>query len=728
MTRFIAIIGALLWFFAAVPCAAQENKKNISILYTGDTHGHLQSFYHESSKPVGGIAKRAIYFAEKRRHKSMIWLTLDSGDALSGTALSDVFQGYLDIQAMNKLKYDAMALGVHDFDYGVGILRQRMGEAEFPILSANLFDTSSGQTLAQPYVVLEREGIRIAILGLTTGNLANLVASENLAGISVNDPVQTAKLLMPQISAEADIIIALTHLGINDDIRLASQVPEIDIIVGGMSHSLLEVPLRVGQTLIVHDSYYGKNVGLLKTTFAKQPGGRFQRAYHSNLIEPMAGKWVENSNYLEWLESFKENLASRMGTLVGRSSMRMSSNRSQSSETELGNFACDVLRSQTGADIALLPAQFFRSVLPQGDITLGDLYRTMPYDHYCVVLSVTGGELQEILNDAAGQIGLAGFPQVSGVSFGIFNGRAHSVMVGDSVLDPFATYSLATTHHLAEAALGYAHMGTIKNTHQTGRFARDLIKEHLMAGDIASARLERRVEFLAQEPVIASAPPPSQTPGGVPAAPGQQPTFTSSPPTGSQASTGSLDERYDRNGQPVNPPGTEVMITDEEITDPGSDLEPNTTPTPTTPDVTTPPYTPPLPSQPGPPPLTEETVVEGGLEYTYSIYTDTEGYLFKLVVHNPTQGPIGLTYPTGERFDFEVYDGSNLVWNFHHNWFFVQNTQTDSLSPGDERSFEGVWNGMALDDTPLGGRTLRFEATHKLVANPARVSFSAALP
>src|SRR5688500_3856888 len=100
--------GAVLAVLLTVGAGQAAAAHNVSILYTNDTHGHLQSFIADGPKPVGGVSKRSIFFAEKRRHPNMTWLTLDAGDSLSGTPLSDIFQGFLDVEAMNRLKYDAM--------------------------------------------------------------------------------------------------------------------------------------------------------------------------------------------------------------------------------------------------------------------------------------------------------------------------------------------------------------------------------------------------------------------------------------------------------------------------------------------------------------------------------------------------------------------------------------------------------------------------------------------
>lgn len=734
-TIFLAA-GILAASLIAFPRAASATA-NVSILYTGDTHGHLQSFYYDSEKLVGGVAKRAIFFQDKRRHKKMIWLTLDGGDAISGTPLSDVFQGYLDIEAMNRLGYDGMALGVHEFDYGQAVLKQRMTEAKFPILSANVVYTGSGETFAKPYVIVEREGIKIAIFGLTTGELSRRVAPENFSGLSVEDPIETARALVPKLHTMAEIVVCVSHIGINEDIRLAGQVPGIDVICGGMSHSELSVPMKVGQTLVVHDGSFARNVGLLKLSFTHDADGTLKRVWFDSSIEPMSGKWVENSNYLEWLASYKAQLTERMGTIVGTAAGRMGMAKAKSSETELGNYVCDVLRTKTSSDLALLPAGFFKAPLPEGAVTLGDLYNSLPYDHYGMILNVTGGELQEILNDSADQIGKSGFPQVSGVSMGIFNGRAYNVQVGGRPLDPFARYTLATSDQLADAAYGYATLGTITDKRFTGKLIREDVRESLGGGQVAQSGLFQRIMFLAQEPVAAGQTPPSSEPEALPPAEapaaespaategGEQSGFI--PDESQPEANGSAEDeivRHDRNGNPIDEP---VKIDDEILSDDGEASPPADS----------------APEEEATPPMEEEPTgasglpsgvelgrqvqTQGDLAYVFSVLKLDSGYEFHLVVTNNGSGPAELRYASSDMWDFGVFDGQSLLWNFNLNRSFMQALKVDMLGPGESRDFHANWNGRSNDDVAVPPGSYRFEATHSLMDSPVRVSFTAEL-
>lgn len=796
------ILGAFLATLLAAPRAAQAATANISILYTADTHGRLRSFYFDSDKPIGGVAKRAIFFQDKRRHKGMTWLTLDAGDTLSGTALADVFKGQPCIEAMNMLKYDAMVLGVHDFDFGVDVLKQRVAEAQFAVVCANVKYLDTGQPFVAPYVILNRDGVRIAILGLTTGDLAERVAPENLTGLQVLDPIETARVMVPQLKAQADVVIALTHLGINGDIKLASQVPDIDVIVGGLSHAELQVPMKFEDTLIVHDAEYGRDVGLLKLSF--DPEQNYKQVYFANELEPMAGKWVENTDYLAWLDTYNEPLRQRMDTIVGTSALEMASTKVRSAEVPLGNYVTDILRDTLHTDVAILPAAYFPNGLPEGPITLGDLYTALPFDEYAVVVDLTGGELKEVLDEASNQIGRPGFPQVSGVSFGILGGQAYSVLVGGREIDLFANYRLATSDAMAEGKFGYARLGTITKVHPTGLLIRDMIRKRLASGQEAQASVYQRIQFHAYDSTVyAGVPPPSgsevtppatgtppaqqpamqppQQPGSAPPstpAPVEQPPAASeeqpgqpseaegtpppappaaqpdetAPPAGTppatdegSADSSSLDSlRYDRNGQPLNNP---VVVEDIALEDTGSDLDNNAAGTPAQPgdapagSSEAPPST---TASPGPPaeatpqtggntgeeqrPIGVARSANNGLGYLFSLVEAPGGYEFRLQITNTSTQPIELDYTTGEKFDFIVRNGTDLLWSFNYNRFFTQSAETETLAPGEAITFRGDWNGKAKDGSRPPASALRFEAEHKLADEPVYVQFDAILP
>jgi len=196
-------------------------------------------------------------------------LLLDAGNTLFGNQpLVQQTQGKVIVEAMNLLGYDAMALGGEDFWLGLDVLRQRMAEAKFPILSANVVMADTNQLFATPYVIKEIGDQQVAIVGLT-----NQEATSAAGGaIAVLDPPEVLQDVMDEVSKEADVIIVLSHLGTEVDLQMANQVKGIDLIVGGKSHDVLNPPLWMEEssTVIAQAGVQGQYIGVVRLEIDSQ--------------------------------------------------------------------------------------------------------------------------------------------------------------------------------------------------------------------------------------------------------------------------------------------------------------------------------------------------------------------------------------------------------------------------------------------------------------------------
>ena len=198
---------------------------------------------------------------KQEREASENVLLLDGGNTLFGDRLAQETQGLAIVEAMNLLGYDAMVLGDMDFWLGLDVLRQRIEEATFPILSANVVIQETGQLFATPYVIKEIGDHKTAIIGLTNQEAAN----EAGGAIIVLDPLEALKDYVAQVSEEADVIIVLSHLGTEMDLQLADEVQGIDLIVGGMSRDVLDPPMWIeaSGTVIAQAGYQGRWIGVV---------------------------------------------------------------------------------------------------------------------------------------------------------------------------------------------------------------------------------------------------------------------------------------------------------------------------------------------------------------------------------------------------------------------------------------------------------------------------------
>jgi 5'-nucleotidase/UDP-sugar diphosphatase len=172
------------------------------------------------------------------------------------------------VEAMNLLGYDAMVLGSEDFWLGLDVLRQRMEEAEFPILSANVVMAGTDQLFATPYVIEVIGGHQVAIIGLTNPEAASAAGGD----IVVLDPLEALEDLMGEVSKEADVIIVLSHLGTEVDFLMANEVKGIDLIVGGLSRDVLDPPvwIEASRTVIAQAGYLGEWIGVVSLEIDSQ--------------------------------------------------------------------------------------------------------------------------------------------------------------------------------------------------------------------------------------------------------------------------------------------------------------------------------------------------------------------------------------------------------------------------------------------------------------------------
>ena len=274
MRKISIILGILL---LALPFGGYS--QDLVILHTGDTHSQIEPIRVGKGSGTAGVHRRAEYFAQvKAAHENV--LLLDAGDYNQGTPYFTVFKGDLEMQLMNALGYDVVGIGNHEFDNGVDELARRLSMAQFPIVCANYdFTGTPLESLVKPYVIIEKAGKKIGIFGLTT-DVTTLVAKQNREGIVYHDVYEVANNMAKELKKKqkCDLVIALTHIGYSGypeevtDISLAQKTSNIDIIIGGHSHTFLETEsvfknAKGKNVLVLHAGSHGEYVGRLDLSF-----------------------------------------------------------------------------------------------------------------------------------------------------------------------------------------------------------------------------------------------------------------------------------------------------------------------------------------------------------------------------------------------------------------------------------------------------------------------------
>jgi 5'-nucleotidase len=268
-------LSNLIFLFTLfLPLTLLSQPSQIVILHTNDTHSHLESYMEPDVGDVGGVVRRNT-FIQKTREQYPNTIVVDAGDFSQGTPYFNLFKGFPEIEIMNKLGYDVVALGNHEFDNGPKILAKRLKQANFKVVCANYqFKNKTLSKLVKPYTIIHLDGKKIGFFGLLC-NMKGVVILHNHKENIFLDPVATAQKMVDilQNKEHCDLIICLSHLGINaesegdvTDKEIAENVSGIDFIIGGHTHLLLEKPVIVNHTKIVQAQNNGIYVGKIEIT------------------------------------------------------------------------------------------------------------------------------------------------------------------------------------------------------------------------------------------------------------------------------------------------------------------------------------------------------------------------------------------------------------------------------------------------------------------------------
>lgn len=456
MKRSKLFIYFLFIFFFVSPWTHGQQAE-IRILHINDFHGFAEPYKPLGSDfMLGGLPYLASRIHELCQEKPT--LLLSAGDMIQGNNWANLFLGESVIEWMNEMRFDAMVLGNHEFDFGQEVLRKRISEARFPILGANV----GGLGHILPYLIKELGGIKIAIIGIVTEDVPLSTHPRNVVGLNFHSPLETVKKFIKELKEKVDLIIVLSHIGFSVDRILAEKIEGIDVIVGGHSHSKIERPHRVGSTFIVQAWEHGKGLGVLDLTHKD----RRILDYKGYLEEIRPERGREDRATLSIVKKYEGRMDTILNEKIGEAESDLDGENVRRRETNLGNFVSDIMRRVSGADITLINGGGIRASIKKGEIRVKDVYSVLPFDNYIVAIKLTGKQIWEALEH-----GVSGvedeegrFPQVSGLTFKYFpsekkGSRIKEVMISGCPINFGKEYVIATNDFLAAGGDGYQAFG-----------------------------------------------------------------------------------------------------------------------------------------------------------------------------------------------------------------------------------------------------------------------------
>ncbi|MDR0892003.1 MAG: metallophosphatase [Mediterranea sp.] len=262
----------LLCFALTLACfAGAQETKHITLLHTSDVHSRIEPLTQKGDTYYnkGGFVRRATFIEQYRKEHDNV-LLFDCGDISQGTPYYNFFKGELEIKFMNLMKYDAMTIGNHEFDFGMDNMARIFRMANFPIVCANYnLDATPLKDIVKPSIILDRFGLKIGVFGLSP-DPAGLIQAEKCEGVVFEDPIEVANRTAAALKAEGcALVVCLSHLGIQEDERVVAHTRHIDAILGGHSHTFMPGPkmylnMDGKQVPIMHTGKNGVFVGWME--------------------------------------------------------------------------------------------------------------------------------------------------------------------------------------------------------------------------------------------------------------------------------------------------------------------------------------------------------------------------------------------------------------------------------------------------------------------------------
>jgi 5'-nucleotidase len=454
----------------------------------------------------GGMARVAT-MQKQIRATSPNTLFLLAGDFVSPSVASRLFKGKQMIDALNAAGLDVATLGNHEFDFGADTLRERMKESRFAYTVANVIDKATGKPFgtASPYLIRNLGGVRVAIIGLLLAETATM--SNPGPGVRFDDAVTVGARLSRRLRRQgAEIIIALTHLPMRDDKRLAA-TGDLDLIIGGHEHEFLQA--LVGHTLILKQGSDARNLGRIDLRLARAgraARGKFRIQAYDFAPLPVTDAVKDDPDTAAVVAGYDKQLNDSLGEVIGRTSVMLDARSAtvRFKESNLGNFLADAYRQALDTDVALVNGGGIRSdaTYGPGDITKRDVLTILPFENTLAKVRLTGAHIKRLLENGVSRAGQEDgrFPQVSGMTFTYDAGkpagsRVTGIEVNGQPIQSDKSYTMTLNAYLLGGGDGYDLKGAeVLIDPEGGPVEPDVVMEGIRKAGTIAPQVEGRIK------------------------------------------------------------------------------------------------------------------------------------------------------------------------------------------------------------------------------------------
>jgi len=477
----------------------------ISILHTNDMHGSYMPFEtnlgnataqtgdsidnfmeFERKAAIGGFEYMASAIKSVRKNKGdENVILLDGGDTFSDDQLGNLTRGEAMIKLMNEVNYDLMALGNHDFDYGLERTNELQLLANFPMRAANIIVKETGNPIyGEPYVIIDKQGVNIAILALAYRNTPLTGNSKNIEGLEFGIGVEAVKKYLPILTEKADIIVLLSHEGMAVDEIIAEEIEGIDLIVGAHSHDVLSPPIKINNTYIVQALSDAAILGETEIQISNNKiinlNANYHYLWHDEMTPDSQIQEMVNQLRKQHLSKLEEKIT-KTNTVIGRQ---------YKSESPFDKMVTSLMVDKLNVDAAFLPGVGYGISL-KGNITSEDIYKLLPHPAKIVTLEMTGEQLKRTLEQTATNLKpsdklntVGGLIQSSGIQYNLnlkkpVGQRLDDIKIKNEKLDLAKIYKIATHTGMLSGIHNYEEFGKGINIHKTDIILTEFVLQNL---------------------------------------------------------------------------------------------------------------------------------------------------------------------------------------------------------------------------------------------------------
>ncbi|HNT30357.1 MAG TPA: bifunctional UDP-sugar hydrolase/5'-nucleotidase [bacterium] len=487
------------------------NTRKFTILHSNDMHG---DFFADDAKEkgalVGGLSLLSGYINRVREEEENV-LYVISGDMVQGSIIDSEYKGISTIEIMNYLAPDVVALGNHEFDYGLPHLLFLEKMANFPIVNANLYIKKYNKRLMNPYIVLKKAGFDILFTGIITEKIMDALKQQELVGsfVSLEDAsLEVGKICNAYRNDDIDLTILLTHIGFESDKELAALLrPEwgVDLIIGGHSHTILDQPEKVNNIFIAQAGVGTDQIGRFDIVVDDDTNSIIEYAWK---LIPIDDSIADPDRRLdEFICSFQTVVDRKYNTMLCKFARELTHPRREE-ETALGNLIADAFADIAQTDVMLVGSGSIRVPKLGPLVTLKDFIACFPYDDSLTRFSIPGSKLITLFEHIMrpeNRDGEGECYQVNGrvrVEYDETNRKVTSLKINDNHVSPTEFYTICLQGYHASNSQAYLNLseaellesGTAKVVTTS---AQQVLDEYLRSHQNLDSKVEGRLNYKA---------------------------------------------------------------------------------------------------------------------------------------------------------------------------------------------------------------------------------------